>query len=144
LPTEYSGSRLLFVEAKPPGNPAGHLQSEIDEPRQDLFRLIGHLRRQFLKRHFLLKVIGLFATAASRQASIAEDTEKRQLRAYVGTVPGDIENFGDMAKQRFVLTVRNFGETPAYNVGSQFSYSDVFKPEGSIGVVEAERPCGQP
>jgi hypothetical protein len=88
LPTEYSGSRLLFVEAKPPGNPAGHLQSEIDEPRQDLFRLIGHPRRQFLKRHFLLKVIGLFATAASRQASIAEDTEKRQLRAYVGTVPG--------------------------------------------------------
>jgi hypothetical protein len=63
LPAEYAGRRALFVEAKPSRNPAGHFQSEIDEPRQDLFRLIGHPRRHVLERQFFLKVVGLFRSA---------------------------------------------------------------------------------
>lgn len=56
------------------------------------------------------------SSAATRQATIADDAEKRQLRAYVGLIPGSIENFGDQAKQHFVFTRKNYGQTPAYDV----------------------------
>jgi hypothetical protein len=50
------------------------------------------------------------------QAIIASDTEKRQLRAYVGILPGDIENLGDREKQVYALTRKNYGLTPAYDL----------------------------
>ena len=80
------------------------------------------------------------ADAATRQAEIAEDTEKRQLRPYVGTIPGMVENFGDPGRQRFTLTVENFGNTPAYDVGSLISYNGVYK---NISVVVGPE-CGNP
>lgn len=50
------------------------------------------------------------------QASVASDTEERQLRAYVGVIPGSVENFGDTQKQKLTFTRKNYGQTPAYNV----------------------------
>jgi hypothetical protein len=58
---------------------------------------------------------------------VSRDTERGQLRAYVGTIPGDVEKFGDAENQRFTLTVKNFGDTPAYDVGSLISYNGVYK-----------------
>ena len=72
--------------------------------------------------------------------AITQDTEKRQLRAYVGTIPGTIENLGDAAKQRFTLTVKNFGITPAYDVGSLISYNSTYK---DISVIVGPE-CGTP
>jgi hypothetical protein len=34
------------------------------------------------------------ADAATKQAGTVDDTEKRQLRAYLGVIPGAIDNFG--------------------------------------------------
>src|SRR6267154_3828350 len=72
--------------------------------------------------------------------SVTQDTEYRQLRAYVGTIPGGIENFGDPARQRFTITAKNFGDTPAYDVGSLVSYNGIYK---NISVIVGPE-CGTP
>jgi hypothetical protein len=74
--------------------------------------------------------------------AVTQDTEKRQLRAYVGTIPHGIDNFGDVAKQRFTLSIRNFGSTPAYDVGALISDHNVAKQGDQMGFVEStcERP----
>jgi hypothetical protein len=72
------------------------------------------------------------AEASTKQANIAEDTERRQLRAYVGIIPGDIENLADVSKRSYAITYKNFGLTPAYNVALGFVDSDIFHEYGSI------------
>jgi hypothetical protein len=79
------------------------------------------------KKHWLEYATGAFAFIAAAggifaasfggwQASVASDSEKRQLRAYIGLVPGGIDNFGDVQKQHFFFTRRNYGQSPAYDV----------------------------
>lgn len=53
------------------------------------------------------------ANAATSQARIADETEKLQLRAYLGVIPGDLIDFGKPS-QRLTITRHNFGQTPAY------------------------------
>ncbi len=54
----------------------------------------------------------------SQQWVTADDQERRQLRAYVGVAAGDIEDFGAPDnKQRLHLVRKNYGLTPAYDVG---------------------------
>jgi hypothetical protein len=55
------------------------------------------------------------ATAAEQQVSIAHDTERQQLRAYLGASKAVIERRGDTQPNLFI-TLMNFGSTPAYNV----------------------------
>lgn len=45
------------------------------------------------------------------------ESSERQLRAYIGIAPGDIENFGVADKWRVRFVRKNFGSTPGYNVG---------------------------
>jgi hypothetical protein len=54
---------------------------------------------------------------ASDQVGIMQDTEQRQLRAYVGVVPGDVENFGIPDEMHLKILRKNYGTTPAYDVG---------------------------
>lgn len=54
--------------------------------------------------------------AVSYQGYVARDTEKRQLRAYIGVVPGDVVEFL-AGKQVIKLLRKNYGATPAYEVG---------------------------
>ena len=56
------------------------------------------------------------ADAAQAQVAVSTDTEHRQLRAYVGLSPGDVENVGDEKTQKFTFQRKNFGVTPAYDV----------------------------
>jgi hypothetical protein len=87
------------------------------------------------------------ARAAERQAGISTDTEQRSLRAYLATASGnddkdgpwnrieaDPNQNGDAFKATGWVTVRNDGETPAYDITV------------SIGVTldVAPRPAGQP
>jgi len=44
----------------------------------------------------------------------AEDTAKRQLRAYVIPIMGDVRNFGTSALLEASIRIRNAGQTPAY------------------------------
>jgi hypothetical protein len=44
------------------------------------------------------------------------ETAKRQLRAYVGVAVGRIEKFGSSAPVEGSVIVKNFGQTPAYNL----------------------------
>jgi hypothetical protein len=46
-----------------------------------------------------------------------KQSNERQLRAYVGITPGDVEDFGTLSKQRIRFIRKNYGITPAYNVG---------------------------
>jgi hypothetical protein len=55
--------------------------------------------------------------ASQDQVRIMDDQEKRQLRAYIGVALGDVEDFGEVGKQRVHLVRKNFGLTPAYDVG---------------------------
>jgi hypothetical protein len=65
-----------------------------------------------------LLIAGLYQLKASAdQIEIMRDTEHRQLRAYVGMNPGDVEDFGVSGKQKIRFIRKNFGSTPAYDVG---------------------------
>jgi hypothetical protein len=48
----------------------------------------------------------------------AEKTAESQLRAYVGIISGqlDLEVVGETLKPRVTIRIRNFGQTPAYEV----------------------------
>src|SRR5580692_2690709 len=84
---------------------------------------------------FLVLTFAATATAACytrKQWLTAEDSEKRQLRAYVGYVAGGVENFGDAQKQIFRMTRKNYGITPAYNVFSPPTAHDVLRIGGSL------------
>jgi hypothetical protein len=67
------------------------------------------------------------AKAATRQAMIAEDTEQRQLRAYVGVEDHKLSNVGSGQRPHWEITIKNFGQTPAtgvsYRVASVIDYS---------------------
>jgi hypothetical protein len=70
--------------------------------------------------NFVLLFLAFIATAAAayftgQQWITADDTEKRQLRAYVGITPGAIENYGAEGQQ-FSFTRKNYGITPAYDL----------------------------
>jgi hypothetical protein len=72
---------------------------------------------------YTLITLGLFIasllqlSSSSGQLTVMQDTEHRQLRAYVGINPGDVEDFGVASKQRVKFIRKNFGATPAYDVG---------------------------
>src|SRR5580704_9537714 len=65
------------------------------------------------------------------QIIISRDTEHRQLRAYVGVQPGDIENFGTQS-QKIKIVRKNYGTTPAYDVGFSVLGQEVIQPGGII------------
>jgi hypothetical protein len=78
-------------------------------------------------RHWLEYAIFIFVIATTvatgwaayftqQQWEVTSDQEKRQLRAYVGIVPGDVENLGDIGKQTWNASRKNYGQTPAYDV----------------------------
>ncbi len=75
------------------------------------------------------------ADAASSQSATAQDTEKRQLRAYVGLIPPPdnqvSNNFTPPATPLIRLTPKNFGVTPAYEAihktGMQVGYYPLAK-----------------
>jgi hypothetical protein len=56
-------------------------------------------------------------SVANDQLDVMRDQERRQLRAYVGASPGNVDNFGDVTKQNISFVRKNYGATPAYNVG---------------------------
>jgi hypothetical protein len=72
------------------------------------------------------------AVLTGRQWLTAIDVEHRQLRAYVGIIPGAVENFGEPGRQRFTLIRKNYGLTPAYDVGLSTIGVDVERPNAQI------------
>ena len=90
---------------------------------------------------YTLITAGLLA-ASLIQLKIMQDTEHRQLRAYVGMAPGDVEDFGVAAKQRIKFIRKNFGGTPAYNVGFSNVGFSIIKPGSNIntGVSDCVSP----
>jgi type II secretory pathway pseudopilin PulG len=68
-------------------------------------------------RHSRSVVIAVLAfLVAAWQAYIANDTEKRTLRAYVGIVDHHIENVALDGAPHVQVMIKNFGSTPASNV----------------------------
>jgi hypothetical protein len=61
--------------------------------------------------------------AATRQAAISEDTEKRQLRAYIFVAAATMHDFVVPKKPFANVRVRNFGQTPAYDVTTDLGIS---------------------
>jgi hypothetical protein len=71
------------------------------------------------------------ADAAEQEIAVAKSNQARQLRAYIGFVPGGIENFGDKDKQIFRLTRKNYGLTPAYSLSQTAAFQEVIKLDGN-------------
>lgn len=97
-----------------------------------------------------LMVLGtLIATSiaaywTSWQWKTADDTERRQLRAYIGVAAGDVEDFGIEGKQRVHLVRKNHGQTPAYEVGFSSIGSFVVSPVGGRFTVNQPGACSAP
>jgi len=85
----------------------------MHEPKVDN-QYINHGRHHWLD--YAAVVAASSVALVAWQAAISRDTERRQLRAYVGITPGDIQNFGDRDKQEFTIVRKNHGLTPAYNM----------------------------
>jgi hypothetical protein len=90
----------------------------------------------------VLATIGTVAAAyyARQQWLTAQDTEKRQLRAYVGFIAGGVENFGDAQKQVFKMTRKNYGLTPAYNVFAPPTVHDVLRIGAGLPITFSSQP----
>ncbi len=63
-----------------------------------------------------VEVASRAADAATKQAAIAENTEKRQLRACVFVAATTMHDFVATKKPFVKVRIRNFGQTPAYEV----------------------------
>ena len=105
-----------------------------------------HIREHWTKRALEIAIFIAAATAAfftARQAYlenkqlrvgretlwVAQDQERRQLRAYVGFTPGDVKYFGT-TDQYIVVTRKNYGQTPAYALEFSYGGSEII-PYGS-------------
>jgi hypothetical protein len=64
-------------------------------------------------------------------------SSEQQLRAYVGMAPGDVDDFGIMGKQRIKFVRKNYGTTPAYNVGFSKIGLSIIKPGEVINTGES-------
>lgn len=86
---------------------------------------------------------GQQVAASQNQLGIMQDTEHRQLRAYIGVAPGEVQDFGVSGKQRVHLTRKNYGLTPAYDVG--FSTIGAFVVKTNVPFdINTTNPCTQP
>jgi hypothetical protein len=76
---------------------------------------------------------------------IVSDTEQRQLRAYVGIVPGTVENFG-IPTQHVIMTRKNYGLTPAYDIGVGALDADMVRAGATLPIpgAGAEGVCLHP
>jgi hypothetical protein len=80
---------------------------------------------------FLAAIGGLTAgTAGVYQGWVAHDAERRQMRAYVGVSPAGVLHYGDARNQIFQLIVKNYGQTPAYDM-TPFQESVLIQREGN-------------
>jgi hypothetical protein len=78
--------------------------------------ILGASIRSVHEARRAVSVANRAADAATRQASIAEDTEKRQLRAYVVAASiGHLENFVPNGTLHATVTFENVGQTPVYS-----------------------------
>jgi hypothetical protein len=78
--------------------------------------------------------------SANDQIKIMRDTEHRQLRAYLGILGGDLENFGDKDKQTFTFVRKNYGQTPAYDVTWSSQGQAIIQIGQPIPIVEGAPP----
>lgn len=81
--------------------------------------------------------------ASQQQLAAMADNETRQLRSYVGVIPGDVEGFGEPGKTKITFTRKNYGITPAYDVGFSTVFVHIFKPPFTITEYPAQG-CGKP
>ncbi len=89
---------------------------------------------------FYVFISALMLLAIKRQADLAEDTAKRQLRAYVCM---ETANLGFPSKNRPVASIvfRNFGQTPAYEAQSWISIGiDSYPPSVPFAIQKPGHP----
>jgi hypothetical protein len=79
---------------------------------------IGALALTVLFTGWAAIAAGRAARAATKSVEVTEDTAKRQLRAYVGTISVPVEKLSVGAPPRICINIRNFGLTPAYKLQS--------------------------
>jgi hypothetical protein len=98
---------------KPAPNPVIAPEDANPRPPQETK---GAKKRHTWLEYFAVAFAACAFVAAGYQGWIARDTEIRQLRAYVFVGSASIV-FED-ARIRGVVEIKNFGQTPAYNLGS--------------------------
>ena len=97
------------------------------------------------KRDYKIDILALIVAICAAlgvfwQGWTISDTEKRQLRAYLGIIPGGVDNFGDPTTQTFNYIVKNYGQTPAYDVFDFPSVPYMIQVNGPVIASPTERP----
>jgi hypothetical protein len=97
----------------PKGSPPPPPPKEVEpEPPHDR----GFEKRKHWTDYLAVGLAALVLITTGYQGWVARNSEQHQLRAYVGLIPGDIDNFGDPKLQKFEFVRKNYGQTPAYDV----------------------------
>lgn len=103
----------------------------------------------------LLAVATAFLWCATRElVQGADDTAKRQLRAYVTMSAEEVRNFNTTSPLTAIIRIKNSGRTPAYNVSNRtllsvtkypladfYGYDD-WKPSTAVLGPDGELDCG--
>jgi hypothetical protein len=90
---------------------------EMRNSAQDFRKSIAETHRIAEAAHDQVIQAEKLANAARDQANIADDTEKRQLRAYISVEGAAIAKFGDtINKPEAHVILKNSGRTPDYKV----------------------------
>ena len=82
---------------------------------------------------------GEAADAASRQAAVAEDIEKRQLRAYLAANASQLRDLSGDKSTHVTLIVTNSGQTSAYHV----KWDTKFRIDTDYQPIGYDPPCPQ-
>jgi hypothetical protein len=82
----------------------------------------------------------LLSRATDNLVKTQARTADRELRAYVGVLPGGVENFGDSQIQRFTIIRKNYGLTPAYNVFVKPTFAGVVRAGDKMPADEVAPP----
>jgi hypothetical protein len=96
---------------------------------------------KYIKVDVVAIIVACIAAAGTIwQGWVVSDTEKNQLRAYIGIVPGGIDNFGDGQRQTFNFIEKNYGQTPAYDVFNLAVLPYMIQEGGQLRPTPTERP----
>jgi hypothetical protein len=137
--TEGSARERAGEPGKAGAAPAGDLPR-----RRDWLELatLGVLTATLLAAGYAAYEGSVLSSATNDLVKTQATNAHREVRAYVGVMPGDVENFGDRQAQKFTLIRKNYGTSPAYNVFVRPTLAAVLKPSDPIPTAENLPPSG--
>jgi hypothetical protein len=94
--------------------------------------------------YVLIRVSSRQAELTRALVNAAEDTPKRQLRAYVNVKSGSLKNVTEGGHPTSTITIKNFGQTPAYRliINCAIGLGESFDKLGPVTGKIMDKPIG--